>query len=227
MNISKLFIIIPAYNEERSVGLLVKEIKSLGYSNVVVVDDGSVDGTEKVSVASGARVIKHNTNIGQGAAVRAGIEFAKDAGASHVLMMDGDGQFVAEDIAKLISKMEETHADIVLGSRFIANNPIPLKNKIYNIIANYVSYFLSRIWFSDSQTGFRLLGPKAVSGLGLRMDGYEFCTEMIMSAHQDGLAIAEVPVTVIYFEDERIGKGQGFIKGIGTFFKLISGIYFP
>ncbi|MBU1180454.1 glycosyltransferase family 2 protein [Patescibacteria group bacterium] len=114
-----LYIIIPAYNEEAVIGDVIGQVKE-SYSNIVVVDDGSVDGTGEKARQNGAIVLRHLLNRGQGAALRTGINYALEQDADIIVTYDADGQFEAGEIAKLCQPIIDGSADIVLGSRFLS-----------------------------------------------------------------------------------------------------------
>ena len=115
----KTFIVVPAYHEEKSIGKVIKELKSAGYKNIVVVDDGSLDRTSEVAKKQKATVICHPVNRGQGAALRTGIDYALAKGAETIVTFDADGQHDANDIKKMINPVAKGKVDIALGSRFL------------------------------------------------------------------------------------------------------------
>src|SRR3989344_8746244 len=115
-----MWIVIPAYNEEKVIQDVIREIQAAGYRNIVVVDDGSADQTyEKARAMQSVVVLKHLINRGKGAATKTGIEAAKMLGAGIIVTMDGDGQHNPEDIARLIKPIKDNHCDVVLGTRLI------------------------------------------------------------------------------------------------------------
>jgi glycosyltransferase involved in cell wall biosynthesis len=115
--LSGAWVVIAAYDEARSIGRVLAELASLPY-RVVVVDDGSTDTTAEIAAGAGAEVLRHPINLGQGAALQTGIDYALLRGASHVVTFDADGQHRADEIAALLAALSAHDADFVLGSRF-------------------------------------------------------------------------------------------------------------
>lgn len=224
---SDIYIILPAFNEAPVINDVIKNIQRHGYENIVLIDDGSTDRTFEVAKRSEIKIIRHLVNRGQGAAIQTGIEYVRNIGGKYLVMIDSDGQFYPEDIEKLIKGYEKNRTDIVLGSRFLGRESvIPVYKRLFNIIANIVTFILSGAILSDTQTGFRLLNQKAVDNLNIVTDGYEFCSDMIRVARSLGLTISEVPVKVRYYEyankkGHGLAKGQSFATGVETFFKLV------
>lgn len=218
---SDILIVIPAYNEGERISTVLKSLNNLGYSKVLVVDDGSSDNTAAIATANGARVLSHLINRGPGAATMTGIQFARKKGYRYMVTLDGDGQHEPEDIQLLVDKARETEADIVIGNRFThPDNQIPFIRKMFNGVANSFTSLLARSRISDSQTGFKFLGPKAIADLDLHIDGYGFCSELFIQGARKDLSFDEVPVRV-YYHAETLKKGQSFKEGLKTAWQLI------
>jgi Glycosyltransferases involved in cell wall biogenesis len=151
---AKIFIVIPAYNEEKVIGKVVIDIKKEGYKNIIVVDDGSADKTAEVSKKSGAIVLRHILNRGKGAAAKTGLEYAKSQNADIVVTVDGDGQHNPKDIKKMVGKINDGY-EVVLGSRFLnRKNKMPIFNRLANFFANVLVFLVYEFWTTDSQSGF-------------------------------------------------------------------------
>ena len=118
---AQVFVVIPAFNEGPVIGRVVGEVKRAGYP-VVVVDDGSKDGTAEEACAAGAAVVSHPFNLGQGAALQTGIEYALRQGADYIVTFDADGQHRAQDIASLLAALATHRAHFALGSRFLGTS---------------------------------------------------------------------------------------------------------
>jgi glycosyltransferase involved in cell wall biosynthesis len=116
-NLTGAWVVVAAYNEARAIGGVVAELASLPY-RVVVVDDGSADETAEIAARAGAEVLKHPINLGQGAALQTGIDYALLRGASQVVTFDADGQHRPDEIAALLAALSAHDADFALGSRF-------------------------------------------------------------------------------------------------------------
>lgn len=221
----EIHICIPAFNEEPMIACVVRGVVNCGFSNVVVVDDGSTDGTAKRAKAAGAKVIRHPVNRGCGAATQTALEYARGRNISYLLMMDGDGQHDPECICKLVKKLSEKDVDLVIGSRFILQSvEMPIKRQVYNRIANVLTNSFCKKNYSDTQSGFRLLNRHAIEALDLHTDRFEFCSEMLISAEQQGLRTCETPIAVRY-SNYSLRKGQNFNTGVVTSFNLLRHIF--
>jgi len=160
-----LTIVIPAYNEEKTIGKVIKSIprKLLDFTKVIVINDGSTDDTVKEARKSGAdKIISFNNNSGLAKAFKVGLETALKMGADIIVNIDADRQYLSEEIPNLIKPILDGQADIVLGSRFKGQiEYMPKRKRIGNFIATKVTGFLTGIPISDAQTGFRALSKEA------------------------------------------------------------------
>ncbi len=211
--------VIPAYNEATRIASVVAGVQRY-VSRVVVVDDGSSDGTGKAAEEAGAFVVRHMSNSGAGAATMTGLEAARLLGATIVVTLDADEQHASEDIPAVLKPLEEDRADIVFANRFGARNKIPFIRRVFNGIGNIVSFLATGLWVSDSQCGFKAFGPKALSQITLRMSGFEFCTEIVRETAQHHWRSVQVPIKVVYSE-YTLAKGQSFANGVRTAFKIL------
>ena len=219
MQTDGVFVIIPAYNEASVIGPVVASLWER-HLTVLVVDDGSTDDTAAQARQNGARVVRHAINRGAGAATETGLEAARQLGAQMVVIMDGDGQHHVADVETLFAPLVEGSADVVIGSRFRGTSHIPLLKRVYNHIANVMTFVLSGLWVSDSQSGFRALGPKALSCMTIETSGYEFASEMFSKIKLNHLNYVEVPISVSYSGYSK-AKGQNFANGVETVFRLL------
>ena len=218
---SEIGVIIPAYNEGPMIGEVVAHVRSCGYPHVVVIDDGSKDDTRQRALEAGAEVVSHLINRGAGAASQTGIHYARQRGFSYIIQLDADGQHHPEDMKALIEKMAEGKYEIVIGSRFIQmSEGIPAMRVAYNRISNLLTNWFCRGSYSDSQSGFRMLNRKAIETLNLGLDGFGYCSEMIVVAERNGLSIGEVPISVSYTEYS-MSKGQDIHMGVTTAINLL------
>jgi glycosyltransferase involved in cell wall biosynthesis len=217
----KVFIVIPAYNEEEHIGDVLTACQHEGFADIIVVNDGSDDRTGEIAMQQGAIVVEHYINRGVGAATQTGIEAAKLLGADIVITMDADGQHSPKDISTILHPIMDQTADIVIGSRFLEkNNTIPLLRRFFNFLANIITMLLAGKYLTDSQSGMKGLGKKALENIYIAANGYEFSSEIIREASFIKLRIREVPVSVLYTEYS-LSKGQNLATGIITIFKLI------
>lgn len=213
-------IVVPAFNEAPRIGRVIANIQRQGPWPVLVVDDGSYDDTASKAIGAGAMVAKHAINRGPGAATMTGMAYARRHGYRFVITIDGDDQHDPADFPALMAPLLREEADIVIGNRFMkGTNAIPRSRVWYNGIANLTTFLFSRYWVSDTQSGLKAFGPRAISQLQLTMDGYEFCSEIIIKARQASLTLYEVPVFVRY-NAQSMRKGQGLFTGIRTLMNL-------
>lgn len=217
-----MWIVIPAYNEEKIIPSVLAEINRAGYQNIIVVDDGSRDQTAKEAERAGARVFRHRLNRGKGAATKTGIEAAKLLGADIVVTMDGDGQHNPQDISLLIKPIQQGRSDVVLGSRLKNAAGMPWYKILHNKIANLVTWYFYGLLVSDSQSGFRAYSRYAAEVINTKTDRYEYDSEVIREIYIYKLRFAEVPIAVRYTEYS-MGKAekQSLWNGIKTFYKII------
>ena len=196
---NSIWIIIPAFNEETIIEKVLTDIQLAGYRNIIVVDDGSIDGTYKKALKSGVYVIKHYINRGKGAATQTGFEAAKQLNADIAVTIDADGQHEPKEISQVIKPLIEKNYDVSLGSRFLTKNTqMPLIKKLINQLGNILVYLMYGIYVTDSQSGFRAYSKHALGVLNTSMDRYEFETEVIKLIQKFNLKFTEVPISVNY-----------------------------
>ncbi len=219
MSASRVIAVIPALNEATRISAVVTTARK--YADVViVVDDGSTDGTGAKAAEAGARVLRHAENFGAGAATMTGIEAARVLGATALVTLDADEQHDPKDIPALLAPILRDEADIVFANRFGQRNKIPFIRRVFNGLGNMVTFLATGKWVSDSQCGFKALGPKALKQIDLRMRGFEFCTEIVRECAQHRWRVTEVPAKVMYSE-YTLAKGQSFATGVKTAMKIL------
>lgn len=212
-----LAVILPAYNEEKKIGRVLRDLFERGYTNIIVVDDGSKDNTGKIALEEGAVVITHPLNRGQGAALQTGNDYALLTGIRTVVHFDADGQFDADDISHSLSIFKEGGYDAVLGSRFMdRRSSVPFSKKIIIFpIARFINFLLTGVWLTDAHNGFRILSSSALKKIRIRQDGMAHNTEIVRLLKKNNLKFCECPVKVTYDE-----YGQNLFGGI----KILSDI---
>ncbi len=215
----RVIAVIPAYNEETRIGSVVRAARTYA-AEVIVVDDGSTDATGHKATEAGARVLRHMDNCGPGAATMTGIEAARLLQADVITTLDADEQHDAHDMPALLTPIERGEADVVFADRFALRNAIPLIRRFFNAIGNVVTLLATGRWVHDSQCGFKAFGPRAVKEIQLRMNGFEFCTEIVRESVQHRWRITQVPVKVLY-SAYTLAKGQSFATGMKTAFKIL------
>lgn len=218
-----MWIVLPAYNEEKVIQDTLREIQSAGYKNIIVVDDGSRDQTYgRAREITGVVVLKHKLNRGKGAATKTGIEAAKLLNAGIIVTMDSDGQHNPSDIARLIEPIQKNHCDVVLGTRLKNPAGMPWYKICANHVGNAITWYFYGLWVSDSQSGFRAYSRHASELINTKTDRYEYDSEVIREIYVYKLKYKEVPIEVRYTEYS-MGKiqKQGFINGLKTFYKIV------
>jgi len=197
----KIGILIPSYNEAATIGDIVKDLRALGYKTYVV-DDGSKDETAGIAEKEGAVVFRHEKNMGKGAALREGFARLVKEDFDAILVMDGDGQHHIEDISKLVYRMEETGADVVIGDRMRDTSAMPYVRKKTNQFMSWMISRVARCTVSDSQSGFRLIRRKVLESIRLESSNYEIESEMIIRAARKNFKIESAPIKTIYHNEE-------------------------
>jgi len=210
------------YNDEKMITKVIKDLNSKGYNNVVVVDDGSKDnGYDVVKKNTKAIVTKHIVNRGQGAALQTGMEVAIDRGAKYIVHFDSDGQHDVKDLDHMLNTLIDGKYDIVLGSRFLQENKIPLKKRIVLRGGIVFTYILSGIWLTDVHNGLRAMTAETAKKLDIQHDRMEHASEILDKVKSLNLKYKEVPVT-IHYTDYSQAKGQSISNSINIAMKLIS-----
>ncbi len=215
--IKKTVVIIPAYNEDRYIYKLLKELKISGFQNIIVIDDGSVDDTSFWAKKGGAVVLKHELNRGMGAATQTGIDWGIKNNYEYFLTIDADGQQKIKDLKKILDTLK-THK-CVIGSRFLEKNNIPIIRYLANKVANILTGVIFGTWVTDSQSGLRGFHRDIAEKLHLHSDGFEFCSDFIREVYFLGFEVKEIPISVLYTK-ETMKKGQNLAEGLKTLSKL-------
>jgi glycosyltransferase involved in cell wall biosynthesis len=220
----KIFIVIPAFNESQKLDRILQELKKQ-YNNIIVVDDGSGDNTNKIAKKKKVYTLRHVVNRGQGAALKTGIDFALQKGADIIVTFDADGQFLVKDIKKIVEPVLHNKADITLGSRFMGEAVnIPALKKFALKLGILVVYILYGIHVTDSQSGFRAMNRKAAQKIEITADRMEHAGEIFSEIMRNKLKYKEVPITVIY-DKYSLKKGQPWTRslelGIGMIFRKL------
>lgn len=214
-----IFIIIPAFNEHYTLQLVANELQQMNYS-LVVVDDGSTINVYNFLENNNLYYLRHTINLGQGAALQTGIEFALAKGAAYIVTFDADGQHNAKDIETLIQTLIETHSDIALGSRFIQNNnPIPFQRKILLKIARFINYFFTGMLLTDAHNGLRAMTAATAEKIQLRENRMAHATEILSVIKRKNIKYIEVPVRICYTDYSR-KKGQTTMSSFRILFDL-------
>ena len=211
---------IPAYNEEKTIDDIVK--RSLNFvDKVIVCDDGSQDFTSKRAEQSGAVIIKHEKNKGKGAAFKSLFNYAKKINADIMVTIDGDGQFLPEEINKLINPIIEKNVDVVIGNRHDSNKEMPAYRQAGNKMLDKITQLASNLPFNDTQSGFRAYSKKAIESINFFTDGFGVDSEIIVDASNKGLKISEEKITVLYNTQGKTSTKDPITHSVGVITSLI------
>ncbi len=206
-------VVIPAFREPTMVGGVVESIRP-HVDRVVVVDDGSGDGTGDAARRAGATVLTHIANRGQGASLMTGIRYALTKGADIILTMDADGQHDPQEITAMIEPILTGKADIALGSRFLrSGHLVPLPRKALLVAATWYTRMVSGLDLTDTHNGFRAMSRHAASTIKLTQDRMAHASEILDQVAELELRYVEVPVTIRY-TDYSLAKGQRAMNGL-------------
>lgn len=219
-----ILIIIPAYNEEKTIQQVVASIKDFG--QVVVVDDCSTDLTKEQAAKAGAIVLTHLVNRGQGAALQTGTNYALNQGADVVVHFDADGQHSPQEIVKMIEPILSGKADVVLGSRFLNNDSkIPSIRRLVLKLAVIFTRLFSGIKVTDAHNGFRALSRTAAQKINITQDRMAHASEILDEIVKHNLKYLELPVQISYTAYS-VKKGQSSLAFVGILKELMLGKLF-
>ena len=219
----KIVAILPAYNEEVSIGSIVLNTKNY-VDQVIVIDDGSVDRTAQIAEMAGAMVIKHPLNKGKGAALKTG--FRSINGFDVIVTMDSDGQHNPEEIPNLLEPILKGEADIVNGSRYLNGHDkdTPSYRRIGQTILDKATNLNSGLNITDSQSGFRAFARHTIPIFRFNNDDFSIESEMLVDAANAGLNIKEVEIGVRYDVD---GSTKNPVShGLGVLMRIINDLEF-
>ena len=209
----KIFVVIPAFNEEKRVGKVLSEVNKSGLP-FIVVDDGSKDKTSEVARRFTPHVFKHPINLGKGAALKTGCQAAFQLGADAIIIMDSDGQHKASDLPKFLKALKS--CDVIFGARDFGK--IPLMRLIGNRLITIVVNLLFGIKVRDILCGFKAFSKKSYEKIKWESLGYSVESEIVAMTGKHKLSNCEVDVATVYYDKF---KGFSFEQGFGIFFDII------
>ncbi|WP_245585513.1 glycosyltransferase family 2 protein [Pseudonocardia asaccharolytica] len=211
---------MPVFNEQAVIGSVIEEILRT-YPNVVCVDDGSSDGSAEAIASTGAHLVRHPINLGQGAALQTGLTYAcARPGAQYFVTFDADGQHRVEDALNMVAKARSGEADVVLGSRFLESAAtVPaLKRFVLRCIAA-LSPAARRLNLTDAHNGLRVFTRPVVEEFRISMNRMAHASEIVSYLSRSSWRVAEMPVSVLY-TDYSMSKGQSLVNGVNVLFDL-------
>lgn len=210
-----VWIVIPAYNEASVIADVVADVRAV-FPNVVVVDDGGRDDTGDRAFAAGAHVVRHPVNLGQGAAIQTGVEYARSRpGAQFFATFDADGQHQVKDVVRMLDRLQTEDLDIVIGTRFADQPPdrMPMLKRLLLPIVAKLSRSSRQLHLTDAHNGLRVFNKTVADGLNLTMNGMSHASEFVSLIVENHWRIAEQPVQILY-TDYSMSKGQPLVNGV-------------
>lgn len=215
--------IIPAFNEEHSIYGVVSEVIKAGHT-AIVVDDCSTDSTKALALKAGAHVLSHQINLGQGAALQTGVEYALQSGAKILVTFDSDGQHQLTDAEKLITCIQSGKADIAIGSRFLGVQALNMPNhkKWLLKLATIFTQIITGTKVTDAHNGLRAFSADFAKNLDINHNGMAHATEIIFKIK--GHRYQEIPVQILY-TPYSLSKGQKSLNSIYILIDLMSSIF--
>lgn len=204
---AEVFVVVAAYNEAPVIQDVVRGLRE-EYPNVVVVDDGSTDRTDRAVATVATFVLRHPVNCGQGAALQTGIEFALRRGAKYVVTFDADGQHRVEDINAMVAPIAAGECDVTLGSRFLGSTlDLPRRRRLALRLGVWFTRWVNGLEVTDAHNGLRAFSRRAAERIQIRMDRMAHASEIMDQIRTLRLTYREVPVQVRYTEYS-LHKGQ-------------------
>jgi len=215
------YIIIPVYNEEKVIVSVVKKVLK-NFSNVVCINDGSTDSSAAEILKTEAHLVNHPVNMGQGAAIQTGIEYAlQDKNIKYFVTFDADGQHSLADVEAMLKYIKEHQVDIVLGSRFLgsAQNLTGFRKFILKLAVKF-SNFTTGLKLTDAHNGLRVFNRKVAENLHITMPDMAHASEIIHRIAEHNFRYKEVPVTITYTDYSK-AKGQSAINAVNITFDIL------
>jgi len=210
---------IPCFNTEHFIADVVSRAREY-VDQVVVIDDGSYDGTAQVARAAGALIVVHEVNKGAGEATKSCFEEARRRDAQVLVTLDGDGQHDPDSIPQILAPILEGKADLVIGSRFLADHSSMPGYRRFGInVITWLYNLGSKRKISDAQSCFRAYGEKALRSLNITERGFGFSVELLIQARQRGIVITEVPIPCIYHSASH--TGNPVFHGLGVALSVV------
>ena len=192
-------VLIPAYNEEKNIRRVIESTLSRGYS-ILVVDDGSTDGTPEVIRSTGAPALLAPINMGKGASLKRGLKRIRESSYHAAILLDADGQHPIEESERFIAALD-AGADLVIGSRMADTRHMPFIRVATNRFMSSIISWAAGQRVDDTQCGYRALSRAAIEKIELKSDRFETESEMIFSAADHGLKIVSVPISCVYGDE--------------------------
>jgi len=217
----RTWFVVPLFNEGEVIGDVIRALRTR-YPLVVCVDDGSADASARIAEEAGAAVVRHPFNLGQGAALKTGIDYAlRDPGMRQVVTFDADGQHQVDDAAAMIALREEEGVDVVLGSRFLDGRTRPgLIKRVVLRGAVWYSNITSGVRLTDAHNGLRVLGREACEKIAIEQNRMAHASEIVEEIGRHELTVREHPVHILYTDYSR-SKGQSVLNSVNIVIDML------
>jgi polyprenyl-phospho-N-acetylgalactosaminyl synthase len=213
-----VWLVVPVYNEAPVIADVVREVLKT-FPNVVCVDDGSRDQSAEQVRGTGAHLVRHPVNLGQGAALQTGVEYARaQPGAQYFVTFDADGQHQVDDVERMIQRLRDEPLDIVLGTRFheqTENIPFLKRLVLRTVVA--LSPGLRKLKLTDAHNGLRAFNRMVAENLNITLNGMGHASQFVEMIAREDWRVAEEPVTIRYTEYS-MAKGQSLMNGVNILF---------
>ena len=212
---SDTWLIVPCYNEGTVIFDVLTHARET-FPNIVGVNDGSADNSAEQIRAAGAHLVDHPVNLGQGAAIQTGVEYArKQPGAQYFVTFDADGQHQVKDVVRMIERLRTEPLDIIVGTRFAGqdNSQVPwIKRAVLKTVV-MLSPRTKKLGLTDAHNGLRAFNRKVAEEMNIRMNGMSHASEIVSMIEKHGWRVDEEPVDILYTEYS-MSKGQSLINGV-------------
>lgn len=217
MDNTDTWLVIPCYNEGSVIQDVIENARKT-FPNIVAVNDGSADDSAARIHAAGAHLVNHPVNLGQGAAIQTGVEYARmQPGAEYFVTFDADGQHQVKDVVKMLNRLRTEPIDIVVGTRFgrprAEDDQVPWIKRVVLKTVVFLSPRTRRLGLTDAHNGLRAFNKKVANELNLRMNGMSHASEFVSTMDEKKWRVAEEPVDILYTEYS-MSKGQSLINGV-------------
>jgi glycosyltransferase involved in cell wall biosynthesis len=216
---SDVWVVVPVYNEASVIGQVIADLHA-SFPNVVCVDDGSWDQSAAIIADSGAHLVRHAINLGQGAALQTGLHYARSrSGSMYFVTFDADGQHRVADAVEMVEAVRRSEADVILGSRFVTSD-VPRLRRLALLTATRLSPASRLLGLTDTHNGLRVLNRAAAEHLRIRQNGMAHASEIVAELAASSLRVKEMPVTILYTQYSR-AKGQSLFNGVNILADLL------
>lgn len=216
-----VWLIVPVFNEGTVIGEVVRDAMKT-FANIVCVDDGSRDNSAEEIRAAGAHLVRHPVNLGQGAAIQTGVEYARaQPGARYFVTFDADGQHQVDDVVAMLERLRAEDVDIVVGTRFHGDTShIPWIKRLILRTVVLLSPRTHRLGLTDAHNGLRVFNRTVAEQLNITLNGMSHASEIVELIDHHRWRVVEEPVTILY-TDYSMAKGQSVINGVNILFETM------